>query len=207
MVADLCEREREILQERRRQELEGRRAHRNELEVNRPSDRALITATTLSDIEAVTSRPGFLREQLKLAGLTPLRRWHLQLKLMVAEDAKTQQVAVDGDDVETAMQSLEKMLSRDQRCYAVVYREGARVTDARESLLDEGASTVVRELLSFSSRHESFICRVTCVHDGKRVLFSSTVYIENLQTELERLLTEENNVHAAITFIWNTLAT
>ncbi|KAF1789759.1 hypothetical protein GQ600_2552 [Phytophthora cactorum] len=201
MVADLCElqrREREILQERRRQELEGRRAHRNELEVNRPSDRALITATTLSDIEAVTSRPGpqqlrFLREHLKLAGLTPLRRWHLQLKLMVAEDAKTQQVAVDGDDVETAMQSLEKMLSRDQRCYDVVYREGARVTDARESLLDEGASTVVRELLSFSSRHESFICRVTCVHDGKRVLLSSTVYIENLQTELERLLTEENN--------------
>lgn len=147
---------------------------------------------------------GFLRQQLVMEDLTALRRWHLQLQLMVAEDSKETQgtTVADGDD---ALQSFETELLRDQRCYDVVYRAGVRVSDARESLLDESAPVDVRELLSFSTRSESFVCRVTCLHDGKRVLFSSSKFVENLQTELERLVNEANTVNAVISFIWNAL--
>ncbi|KAF4045755.1 hypothetical protein GN244_ATG01929 [Phytophthora infestans] len=210
MVANACElqqREHAILEGRRQQQLNERRARRNERKGGQ-SNRTLMPPTTLSDIEAITARPGFLREQLKLANLTPLRRWHLQLKLLAAEDAKTHRIVsvADGnDDAETAMQSLENVLSRGQRCYDIVYREGARVMDARERLLEDCAPINVREVLSFSTRHESFICRITCVHDGMGIKFSSTLHMENLQPELEQLLTEERSVSAAIFLIWNSL--
>ncbi|ETM32185.1 hypothetical protein L914_20371 [Phytophthora nicotianae] len=205
-LSELLQQERAILEDRRQQHLHERRARRDKLRTSRSSGRALLTATSLSDIEGVTDRPGFLREQLKLVNLTPLQRWHLQLKLLAVEETKTQRsVSIeDRNDVESAKQSLEKVFSRDQRCYDVVYREGARVTDARDSLLDDNASINVKEVLSFSTRHENFMCRVTCVHDGKRVLFNSTLYIEGLQTELERLLIEQSSIDAVITIIRNT---
>jgi hypothetical protein len=134
-----------------------------------------------------------------VANLTPLRRWYLQLKLMVAEDIGTQGGA-DADDAEAAMRAYEAALIRDRRCFDVVYRDGVRVTDARDGLLDAGAPTDAKEVLSFSTRAGAAVFRVTCVNDGERVLFSSSLFVENLQTELERLLLERNPADAAVTF-------
>ncbi|KAG7379806.1 hypothetical protein PHYPSEUDO_008102 [Phytophthora pseudosyringae] len=207
-VADL----RDILERRRELQLRERRARRcSELKLSQKATataKAPIAATTLSDVECVTTRPGFLRQQLEVAGLTPLRRWSLQLQLVVAEDAKTQRAEVDDDDdVATAMQFCEATLLRDTRCYDVVYRAGVRVADAREWLLDESAPVDVREALSFSTRCESVVCRVTCVHDGTRVLFSATQHVDNLQTELGRLLNDEEtgSADAVIRFLWTAL--
>ncbi|CAH0480456.1 unnamed protein product [Peronospora belbahrii] len=200
--------ERKILQRRRRLQCQERCTHRRKnlnLIIEREEiDRVAIEATTLADIEALTSRPGFIRQQLTMKGMTALRRWYLQLKLIVAEDSKST-MADRNDDMETALQACEKELLRDQRCCDVVYRAGARVSDVRESLLDVGAPMDVRELLIVSTRVDSFICRVTCVHDGKHVLFISSEYIEHLQAELERFLYEDTPVDAVISFIWKAL--
>ncbi|CAI5723171.1 hypothetical protein KXD40_000575 [Peronospora effusa] len=198
-----------MLQRRYQLQLQERRAcRRNKLKFTsqfEAHDRAPIIATTLADIEAVTSRSEFIRQQLTMNGLPSLRRWHLQLKMMIAEDLKQKGMENKDDDMETALQTCETELLRDQRCYDVVYRAGLRVSDARESLLDEGAPMDVRELLTFSTRADSFICRITCLHNGKHVFFSSSEYVEHLQVELERLLNEDSPVDAVINFIWKTL--
>ena len=121
---------------------------------------------------------------------------------MVAEDWKQTGKMANHDDLATALQACETELLRDQRCYDVVYRAGLRVSDARESLLDEDAPMDVRELLVFSTRVDSFICRVTCLHTGQHVLFRSSAYVEHLQPELERLLNAHAPVDAVIAFIW-----
>ncbi|KAJ8508769.1 hypothetical protein ON010_g18838 [Phytophthora cinnamomi] len=146
---------------------------------------------------------GFLREQLKLSNLTPLRRWYLQLQLLVAEDCKTPQV---GDDIDSALQACVRALGQDKSCFDVVYRQGARVADAREALLDESAPMDVRELLSFSTRSNGFICRVTYVNDGKQIAVNCSEWIDNLQTHLQLLVSQEATpVSAAISFIHNAL--
>ena len=136
---------------------------------------------------------------------TALRRWHLQLKVMITQDMSQMQQTVDNQFVTSTclLQAMEKTLAREQRCYDVVYRAGARVLDARESLLDENAPADVREVLSFSTRSgEGFICRVTCLHDGHLVLFSASEYVEGLQTELDRLLSKGMSIDKVVSFIW-----
>ncbi|EEY53167.1 uncharacterized protein PITG_06798 [Phytophthora infestans T30-4] len=59
MVANACElqqREHAILEGRRQQQLNERRARRNERKGGQ-SNRTLMPPTTLSDIEAITARP------------------------------------------------------------------------------------------------------------------------------------------------------
>ncbi|CAI5715477.1 unnamed protein product [Peronospora destructor] len=111
--------------------------------------------------------------------LTSLRRWYLQLKMMIVDDLKQTRMDKD-DDMETALQACKTELLRDQRCYDVVYRAGLRASDVRESLLDEGAPM-------------------------DYVLFSSSEYVNRLQTELERLLNEDSPVDAVINYTWKTL--
>ncbi|KAL3666222.1 hypothetical protein V7S43_009007 [Phytophthora oleae] len=202
-VVELRRQERGLLEARRKEQLDERRARRRkDLEFSRSSTAAPL-ATTLSDIETITARRGFIRQQLRLGDLTPLRRWYLELKLMQADGKRNLQA--QADDVDTALQACEDVLGQeDQRIFDVVYRDGARVADAREILLDEKASLDVREVLSFSTRSNSFIFRVTCVHNGKQVLFNSSLYVDNLQSEMQRLLNEKRSIDVVMDFIWST---
>lgn len=146
---------------------------------------------------------GFLREQLKLPTLTPLRRWYLQLQLLVTEDCKTLH---NGDDIDSALQACEAALAQDKKCFDVVYRQGVRVADVRDALLDESAPMDVRELLSFSTRWSSgFVCRVTCVNDGKQVAVDCNHNVSSLQTQLQFLLATAKPVSDAVAYICNTL--
>ncbi|KAF4320428.1 hypothetical protein G195_006318 [Phytophthora kernoviae 00238/432] len=161
----------------------------------------------LGGIRVICKRLVKILHQLAIAKLTPLRRWCIQLKLIVAQDQKTQRIGVTtGDDLETALQACDATLSRDQQCYDVVYREGDRVSDTRESLMDgsaDGWPMDVQELLSFSTRSQGFVYRVTCLKSRNRVVFHCSEYVANLQEELERLLSDGSSVDAAITFICN----
>ncbi|KAH7492599.1 uncharacterized protein KRP23_1504 [Phytophthora ramorum] len=176
--------QRETLKQRHKAQLRERRAQRRN-EFNNSNES--VRATTLEELESVTSRAGFLRQQLKVMELTPLRRWHLQLKLLVAED-------------EVANADVESVLTRHKRCFDVMYREGLRVADARDSLLEE-APTAVKQVLSFSTTVHGCICRVTCVNDGNCVTFTSSLYVENLQPTLLNLLDTNQSVISALTFL------
>ncbi|KAE8901343.1 hypothetical protein PF005_g7491 [Phytophthora fragariae] len=205
-VAELRRREREILENKRQLLLSERRAQRRSngmKQVVASGGGSALPATTLVDVEAVTSRPGFLREQLKLPNLTPLRRWYLQLQLLVAEDCKTFR---NGYDIDSALQACEAALAQDKKCFDVVYRQGVRVADVRDALLDESAPMDVRELLSFSIRCNSgFVCRVTCVNDGKLVAIDCNHNVPNLQTQLQLLQATAKPVSDAVAYIRNTL--
>ncbi|KAK1939240.1 hypothetical protein P3T76_008624 [Phytophthora citrophthora] len=87
---------------------------------------------------------GFIRQQLKLADLTPLHRWYLELKLVMPDGKRNLQT--EADDVDAALQACEDVLGQDQRVFDVVYRDGPRVADARESMLDEQAPLDAHEV-------------------------------------------------------------
>lgn len=130
-----------------------------------------------------------------------MKRWHLQLQLLEAENCKPLQ---NGDDnVASALRACEIALAQDKKCFDVVYRHGARVADAQDALLDEDAPINVRELLSFSTGCNGLVCRVTCVNDGKQVAFNCSEFVDNLQTQLQLLLSKD--VSMAISFIYDTL--
>ncbi|RLN25877.1 hypothetical protein BBJ28_00000854 [Nothophytophthora sp. Chile5] len=152
---------------------------------------------------------GFLRQQLTRRGLSPLRRWFVQLKLLMAEDGEqhTKVGSEDADDYETALKICEETLARDERCFDVSHREGARVSDAVENLLEEEATTGILELLCFSTRAKGVAWRVTCAQAADKVVFQASIYVPNLQEELERRLQEETSVDAVIAFIWQSLST
>ncbi|KAG1692767.1 hypothetical protein DVH05_024382 [Phytophthora capsici] len=165
---------------------------------SRPSTASLLP-TTLSDIEAVTARTGFLQQQLKLADLSPLRRWYLELKLMVAHSKRNLQT--EADNVDAALLACDLVLNQDQRVFDVVYRHGMQVGDARDILLDEKAPLAVDEVLSFSTCSKCLIVRITCVRNGMQVHFNSSLYVDNLQAELQRLMDEKSSIETVINFV------
>ncbi|KAK1934982.1 hypothetical protein P3T76_010748 [Phytophthora citrophthora] len=198
---ELRRQERELLEAQRKEQLDERRVRRHTRLKSSRSSTAALLPTTLSDIETITARSGFIRQQLKLADLTPLHRWYLELKLVMADGKRNLQT--EADDVDAALQACEDVLGQDQRVFDVVYRDGPRVADAREIMLDEQAPLDAREVMSFSTCSNGFIFRITCVHDGKQVQFNSSLYIDNLQAEMQRLLDETSSIEAVINFIWN----
>ncbi|CAI5708413.1 unnamed protein product [Hyaloperonospora brassicae] len=208
--------EQAVLQHRRQVPLERRRVERRSDRTlqcaSEPLQQVTLHATRVEDLAAVTLRLGFLRQQLAGQTWTALRRWYLELNGMMREDDRThmQQPVDDPSGASIGLlQSCEAVLAREQRCYDVVYRAGARRLDDRESLLDVSAPAAdIRELLSFSTRSaDGRVCRVTCWHDGRRVLCSASEYVKGLQAELDRLLSNAVPVDAVISFIWNTLKT
>ncbi|RLN05885.1 hypothetical protein BBJ28_00007598 [Nothophytophthora sp. Chile5] len=216
---ELNRRERELMASRRELQIAERRAHRRtdmerKLQVTHGEANDLvryIIAGLTAMLPALTACSGFLRQQLARCGLSPLRRWFVQLKLLMAEDAEqhTGISTEDADDYETALKTCEETLARDERCFDVSHREGARVSDAVENLLEEEATTGIQELLCFSTRTKGVAWRVTCAQTADKVVFQASSYVANLQEELERRLQEEEetSVDTVIAFIWQSSST
>jgi hypothetical protein len=143
---------------------------------------------------------GAVRQQLRDGELSPLGRWFLQLKLLERQDDQQPPAlsGVSGEAVsrqEHALGSLLAALTRDKRCFDVVYALGDHVQDIIALAQDDGDDAAgVNEVLSFSVMAGGTACRVTCLRRGDGHHFRTSWHIPHLGDELQRLLSNQADV-------------
>ncbi|KAJ0407037.1 hypothetical protein ATCC90586_004831 [Pythium insidiosum] len=108
----------------------------------------------LTELSTVAARRGLRHQLLTIQHLSRLKRWSVALQLAEMDDAElafSPPSEITGD-VESALARVLQALSRERRCFDVVYAAGQQVPDVHGVVFDVSDVAVnASEVLAFSS--------------------------------------------------------